>query len=103
MTTQTRPALDTLADRVRYLRTCAGLQYCESDRLAGVHRGFTREVEIGARTSPRIRSLEQLANAYGVAPAWLSYGAGKRPSKSLIREHVIAQRLAAMASAAVQS
>jgi hypothetical protein len=78
----------TLAERLAYLRACAGIGCREADRLAGTHRGFSAEVENGKRLSPRADSLGLLAELYGAKKGWLVAGEGKPPSKRAVQRAV---------------
>lgn len=82
----------TLAERVAYLRACAGLGCREADRLAGTHRGFSSEVEHGHRLSPKTESLVKLAELYGAPKGWLIAGDGKAPSPRVVKRAVAARK-----------
>jgi hypothetical protein len=84
----------TLAERVAYLRRCAGIGCREADRLAGTHRGFSAEVENGNRLNPKVGSVGMLAELYGAPKGWLLTGDGKAPSKRSVARAVETARVA---------
>lgn len=63
---------DGLADRVRAARLALGLSRREIARRAALTEGVIRLVEGGS--SPALDTLEALAKALGVSPAWLAFG-----------------------------
>lgn len=65
--------------RIRQVREEAGLSMRALARAAGVSVQAVINAESGA-TAPRIDTLESIARALFVAPAWLAYGEGDGPS-----------------------
>lgn len=65
-----------LAARVREVRALLGLSMREVARRAELTEGAVRSTELGRQ--PGIDTLEALARALGVSPAWLAYGIGSR-------------------------
>jgi transcriptional regulator with XRE-family HTH domain len=65
-----------LAARLRQLRDELGLSLAEVGKYAGSSGAAVLAVERG--TLPTIASLENLATALGVSPAWLAFGLGPR-------------------------
>ena len=63
-----------LAARAREARTARGLSLREADRRAGRADGTLREFEAG--TMPGLDTLEAVAKALSVTPAWLAFGIG---------------------------
>jgi transcriptional regulator with XRE-family HTH domain len=63
-----------LAVRVRDARTLRGFSIREVERRAKTAEGSIRAVEAG--TMPSLDTLEQIAKALGVSPAWLAFGQG---------------------------
>ena len=63
-----------LAQRVREARAIRGFSIREVERRAGTAEGSVRAIE--GRTMPSLDTLEQIAKALGVSPAWLAYGEG---------------------------
>lgn len=84
----------TLAERVAYLRKCAGIGRREADRLAGTHRGFSAEVENGKRLNPKVESIGLLAELYGTTTGWLLAGEGRPPSKRSVAQAVETTKVA---------
>lgn len=85
-----------LADRAREMRAALGISLREVARRSLVADAAVRGVERGAM--PAIDTLEKLATALGVSPAWLAYGLGprelprrgqknKEPGERNVREH----------------
>lgn len=66
----------TVSQRAKAARCLLGLSQREVDRRAEVAEGTIRSVETG--TMPTLDTLEQLAKALGVSPAWLAFGEGPR-------------------------
>lgn len=65
-----------LAERVREVRDALGLSAREVDRRAGIAESGTRYLQQGGM--PTIATLEDLARALGVSPAWLAFNEGPR-------------------------
>lgn len=63
-----------LAARAMDARNARRLSVRETDRLAGNSEGVVKSIEHG--TMPGIDTLEQLAKALDVSPAWLAFGEG---------------------------
>jgi transcriptional regulator with XRE-family HTH domain len=53
----------------------------ELDECAGLSVGHSGAIERGTRGVPRPATVERLATALGVEPAWLMFG-GKAPKKA---------------------
>lgn len=68
------PRCSGVAERARIAREHLGLSLREVDRRAGAADKTARSVETG--TMPTIDTLEALAKALGVSPAWLAFGEG---------------------------
>lgn len=76
---------DSLAQRFREVRSALGISLREIERRtkllehegrAGLTEGTVRGVERGRK--PSLDTLETLAAALGVSPAWLAFGQGPR-------------------------
>lgn len=65
-----------LAARLRQVRDELGLTLAEVGKYAGSSAAAVLGVE--RRTLPTIATLENLATALGVSPAWLAFGTGPR-------------------------
>jgi transcriptional regulator with XRE-family HTH domain len=65
-----------LAERAKTTRTQAALSMREVARRAGITEGAVRSTEKGRQ--PGIDTMEKLAGALGVSPAWLAFGIGPR-------------------------
>ncbi len=63
-----------LAERLRVARTERGWSLRELDRQAGVAVGASRSIEAGGM--PTLDTVELVAKALQVSPAWLAFGAG---------------------------
>ena len=63
-----------LAQRAREARALRGFSIREVERRAGTAEGSIRAIE--GKTMPSLDTLEQVAKALGVSPAWLAYGEG---------------------------
>jgi transcriptional regulator with XRE-family HTH domain len=61
-------------NRVKEARTGRGLTLREVGRRTGSSEGAIRAIEAG--TMPTLDTVEQLAKALAVSPAWLAYGIG---------------------------
>jgi len=74
-----RPATRTthggLAKRLGAVRTLRELSMRELEQRADAAGNLVRNTESG-RSLPTLRTIEQLAKALGVSPAWLAYGEG---------------------------
>ena len=64
------------AARLSEARRERGLSMRAVDSLAGISPGSTRSLEAG--TMPSLDTLELIAKALGVSPAWLAFGEGPR-------------------------
>ena len=64
------------AARLSEARRERGLSMRAVDKRAGISPGSTRSLEAG--TMPSLDTLELIAKALGVSPAWLAYGEGPR-------------------------
>lgn len=67
-----------LADRVQEGRALRKFSIREVERRAETSEGAVRAIESG--TMPSLDTLEKIAKALGVSPAWLAYGQGPRES-----------------------
>lgn len=63
-----------LALRARETRTLRGFSIREVERRASTAEGSVRAIEAG--TMPSLDTLEKMAKALGVSPAWLAFGQG---------------------------
>lgn len=86
--TTTPVVVQSLPERLRYLRTVAGLKPADLDKLAGLGRGHSRMVEAGERYRIEALTLANLAEVYGVSMDWLYRGLGEQPTEEAIREAV---------------
>jgi hypothetical protein len=67
---------DDLAARTREARLALGLTVREAERRAKLSRGAVRVVEAGSAST--LSTVEKLAVALAVSPAWLAFGTGPR-------------------------
>lgn len=65
-----------LAERARVARLALGLSVRATDRRAGSGEGVLKRIEQGGMPTPD--TVEALAKALGVSPAWLAFGEGPR-------------------------
>ena len=65
-----------LSARLIAARAACGLSLREVDRRAGTTAGVIRAIEAGGQ--PTLDTLESLAAALAVSPAWLAFGHGRR-------------------------
>lgn len=65
----------SLAARLREARTAHRLSLREVGRRAGSSGSQVQQTEQG-RTIPTLSTVEQLARALGISPAWLAFGLG---------------------------
>lgn len=77
--------MDTIAERVKWIRAQTGLSARSIDALAGLTPGHTALVEGGHRSDPSAGTLTKLARALGVSLDWLSDGQGLPPSESSLK------------------
>lgn len=64
------------AQRLAEARSLRGVTVRELGRASGVVEGTIRSLERG--TLPQVDTLEAVAKALGVSPAWLAFGEGPR-------------------------
>jgi transcriptional regulator with XRE-family HTH domain len=64
------------ADRLREARSLRDVTMRELGRASGVIEGTVRAMERG--TMPQVDTVEAVAKALGVSPAWLAFGEGPR-------------------------
>lgn len=69
------PRYAGLPARLREARELAGVTRTALERLAGLAVGSGVRIEAG-RNVPSVRTLEQIAIALSVSPAWLAFGEG---------------------------
>lgn len=68
-----------LAARLRALRTLYGISRAKLGQAGGVPVGSIQHIEEG-RGAPRVDTIERLAVALDVSPAWLAFGEGEPPA-----------------------
>lgn len=76
--------MDTVGTRLKWLRGAAGLSAREVDRLAGLHSGHTWTIEHGTECRAQVNTLESIARALGIEPAWLVFGVGDAPDPASV-------------------
>jgi len=77
--------MDTVGTRLKWLRGAAGLSAREVDRLAGLHSGHTWTIERGDECRAQVNTLESIATALSIEPAWLVFGVGETPDPERVR------------------
>jgi transcriptional regulator with XRE-family HTH domain len=89
---------DTLGDRVRFLRKLAAMSARELDRLARLREGHIFQLESRVSGSERLeaRTLNRIAEVFGVPMEWVFKGRGQRPNKMTVSLPVARARRAAM-------
>lgn len=80
------PGCAGFAGRVRDARAALGLSAREVDRRAGIGEGGVSDLAV--RGQPSLDTLEKLAKALQVSPAWLAFGQGSMvmPARSRPRD-----------------
>jgi transcriptional regulator with XRE-family HTH domain len=78
----------SLPERLRFLRTTAGITYSSVDELAGLRRGHARVVETGKRPYIEAHTVAALADVFGVTMDWLFRGLGDAPTDASVRDAV---------------
>ncbi len=78
---------DTLAERLRYLRKVAHMGARELDRLAGLREGHVYQLESRESGCERLeaRTVQAVADVFGVKMEWLFSGRGRAPARDAIR------------------
>jgi len=87
--------MGTMAERLRWARGVSGLTTRELAELAGISHAYPTLIETGRRQSVATEITDRLAAIFGTQPAWLVYGAGRRPGKKHLLAAVKAAREAA--------
>ncbi len=77
--------MDSIAARVKWIRSKTGLSARAIDSMAELTPGHTALIETGARSDPSAGTLTKLARALGVSLDWLSDGQGLPPSESQLK------------------
>lgn len=77
--------MDSIAERVRWVRAQTGLSARTIDSLADLTPGHTALLEGSHRKHPSAETLTKLARALGVSLDWLSDGQGLPPSESNLK------------------
>lgn len=77
--------METAGQRLEGLRKAMGLSAREVDRLAGLTSGHTRVLEQQAECRAQVNTLESIARALSVEPAWLVFGTGDGPDFEALR------------------
>lgn len=84
-----RPAMalscSGVGKRLREARDIRGLSMRQLEQLADAAGNLVRNTE-SARSTPTLATIERLAKALNVSPAWLAYGQG--PMQSQVRRRV---------------
>jgi len=98
--------MDTVGKRLEWAREVAGLPSREVDRLAGLAENHSRAIELSIGGRAQLDTIERIAVALGVPPAWLAYGEGEQPDEpglvalgERVRETKAAARAARKAAA----
>jgi DNA-binding XRE family transcriptional regulator len=68
-----------LTARLKAMRTLRSLSRAALAEAAGVQVGAIQNIEEG-QAAPRINTIERLAIALDVTPAWLAFGEGESPA-----------------------
>jgi transcriptional regulator with XRE-family HTH domain len=82
----------SLGQRLRGLRLARGFSLREVERRADVAGDLVRRTEQGL-TLPTLGTVEKLAKALGVSPAWLAYGLGPTEAASGKRTQPVSAQL----------
>jgi transcriptional regulator with XRE-family HTH domain len=80
--TQYVVASETLADRIRRLRSSRHMSRIELAHTAGVSRSHVHQIETGERTRMRLTTLSKHADALGVSESYIHYGYGNERTDS---------------------
>lgn len=86
--------MSSLAERVRWARSVAGVTQEKLAKLCGVTGPHVSLIESGARTDLQMRTLAGLASGLGVSMEWLATGAGAEPTVEQIQAAVAASEAA---------
>lgn len=78
----------SLGERISKLRTLAGLNNAELDRLAGLRKGHTWALERKEDPNPELKTLERLACTLGTTVGYLAADEGSAPSAQSITSAV---------------
>lgn len=89
-----------LSARLIAARAARGLSLREVDRRAGTTAGTIRAIEAGGQ--PTLDTLESLAAALAVSPAWLAFGLGRRDLPRRRRDAARSDRAASAPDAGQQ-
>lgn len=72
--------IDMIGDRLKELRTDAGMSQLEFGAIAGTTKQYVSQLELGKNVTPNGVMLEAWARHFGVSPRWLVSGTGpKKP------------------------
>ncbi len=88
-------SLDSLAERLRWLREQAGLPKRTLSNLARLDPSHVRSIEKGTRVNPQSDTVVALAEVLGCTTDWLLRGLGSPPSADVLLDavaHAKAQR-----------
>ena len=80
--------LPTVADRIKYLGTCAG-SLRRLDKAAGLPFGHAHALTERI-VNPHLFTLHKIADGAGVPRAWVTNGDGSTPSADAVRATVAA-------------
>jgi len=81
-----------MPERLRALRSRAGLASRELDRLSGLAPGHSLTLEKGLRPGCSTHTVERLARALGCTVGWLASGEGDPPTDEDIQAAIAAAR-----------
>lgn len=78
--------MDDVGKRLTWVRETTGLSSREIDRLAGLTENHSRAIELNVRNHAQLSTIERIAQALNVQPAWLAFGDGERPDAEALFE-----------------
>jgi transcriptional regulator with XRE-family HTH domain len=80
--------MDTPGERLRWLRTTAGLTTRQLDWLAGLTSGHSTQIENAIIERVSARTMVDIGKVFGVTAEWILDGAGAPPSEAIVRSTV---------------
>ena len=79
--------MQTMADRVRWLRETAGIGSREAGRMVGLSNAYFYSLESGT-SAPRAGTALDMADLFGCDVRWLVTGQGEPPDPDAVRAAV---------------
>lgn len=86
----------TMGDRLKALRTAAGLDQPRTAAIAGTSKQYVSQLESGRNKNPRAEFVEAWARHFGVSVQWLATGKGDKSAQPAMPQKIRAYSVRAV-------